>query len=248
MRAVVNLRDTPAYRKESFLSGLQKAGFDIVAVLRDPKPDDVLVIWNRSGGDSEQAGMFERAGARVIVCENGYMGREWNDSIWYAMSLGQHNGAGSFPCTHGARWRKYGFELAPVRQGGTEIVMLPQRGIGQLGVAMPRGWENDSPVKCRIRKHPGIQPCISLDDDLANARAVYTWGSGAAIKAMALGIPVVYAFNRWIAGCGGVHVSAVDWDNIAIGDRLTAFERVFDAMYRLDEIESGIAFNHILGG
>ena len=86
---------------------------------------------------------------------------------------------------------------------GEEILVLPQRGFGPQEVAMPEGWvdttvaaikrKTSRPV--RVRKHPGNHPPeIPIEHDLDNVWAVVTWGSSAAIKALAAGVPVFYCF------------------------------------------------------
>lgn len=132
------------------------------------------------------------------------------------------------------RWDSLGVELAPWRDGG-ETVGLPQRGIGPAGVAMPRTWV---PPGCdRIRRHPGVNPCKPLDDDLADAGKVVTWGSGAAIKALMLGIKVESHMPKW---CG-------EQDNTDEG-RLNMLRRLSWAQWRLSEIEAGDPFRWLLEG
>lgn len=247
MRAVLTLKDGPAYRRDSFIEGLHACGYTIVDHIADPQKSDMFITWNRVGRNAELAAEFERKGGKVLIAENGYMGREWNSQVWYAMSIGQHNGAGKWPSTGGSRWRRYGFELTPYRDG-TEIILLPQRGIGPMGVAMPRSWPAEAKKLYggRTREHPGINVCKPLSEDLANAKSVVTWGSGAAIKAMAMGVPVFYDFTRWIGRNGASHVSAANFDNPQRPDRTAAFEDVFDAMWTLEEIRSGEAFEMLV--
>ena len=85
----------PPYRGDQFIAGLRRVGFEVItAPQKNPRPGDVLVIWNRSGGNEALATRYERAGGRVLVVENGYFGREWRGGHWYAIAEGQHSGAG----------------------------------------------------------------------------------------------------------------------------------------------------------
>lgn len=243
MRAVIMLKDSPHYRRDAFIAGVTACGFSVVGGVDKVKSSDLLIIWNRCGYQDHIAQKFEQAGALVLVAENGYLGADWRGETWYALSAGSHNGKGITPHSDGSRWRKYGFDLESYRTG-TEIVFLPQRGIGEKGVAMPKAWEPK--VNCRTRKHPGTKHCIPLREDLTRAKAVITWGSGAAIKAMAMGVPVFYGLDGWIAASGATHVDDADYDCPQQPDRLHAFESVLDGMWRLDEIESGEAISRVI--
>lgn len=104
------------------------------------------------------------------MVENGYLGIEFAGERWYAISKSQHNGAGSIPQGSPSRWDSLGVGIAPWRSG-REILVLPQRGIGPAGVAMPSGWLSDVAERLqglpyRVREHPGIRPCVPLEDDL----------------------------------------------------------------------------------
>lgn len=243
------IRSAPHYRADAFAAGLAAIGGTPAGV----NDCDVLVIWNRYGGWEKDADRVERRGGRVLVAENGYMGNEFAGSRWYAIGVGQHNGAGWWPVGGPERWDSLGVELAPWREG-REIVVLPQRGIGPFGVAMPARWTREAMDKLarltkrpvRVREHPGQGEGKPLAEDLADCHAVVTWGSGAAIKALALGVPVYYDFPDWIGGPAGlrfgVDMSAPLRDDEA---RLQMFRRMAWAMWRLDEIGSGEAFRKL---
>jgi len=245
VRAVINLKDSLHYRRDAFEKGLIANGYKIVKDIVNPAKEDLIVVWNRFGYSDTLAKQFETNGAKVLVAENGYMGKEFQGYKWFAVSRTHHNGAGKWPSSNGQRWLKYGFEIKPYRDCGSEFVALPQRGIGPQGVAMPRDWDLRLPVKCRVRRHPGVHDCIPLMEDLKNAKAVITWASGAAIKAMAEGIPVFYELENWIAKDGATHIKKADFANPQKPDREKAFENIFDAMWTLDEIESGEAISKL---
>ena len=233
------LKEGLHYRRDAFEAGLRANGFDVVRDIPNPEPGDCLMIWNRYGHGNNEAKRFEDAGARVIVAENGYMGKDWLGKTWYALSLGHHNGAGQTPHHGPARWRSFGFEIEPMRKRRGQVVLLPQRGIGEPGVAMPVGWVELTLSQfpgARVRKHPGKDDAGDLIKDCADAMCVVTWGSGAGIKCMAQGIPCISNWPGWLgkSGCGFE-------DN-----RLAMFERLAWAMWTIEEISDGKAIETLL--
>lgn len=243
-RALNLLRRDIHYRREAFSEGLHAAGLRVVDVLPDPRPGDALMIWNRYGGYDDQAQQFERAGAAVLVVENGYLGKAWRGGEWFALSLGQHAGAGRWNPGGPERWNRWDVEIAPWRRGAGETLVFGQRGIGAPDVRCPDGWAEAAARACggRLRPHPGKQtPSVSLTDDLAAAAQCVTWNSGAALQALLAGVPVWCGWPRWIAAgaarpleqFGKVEPARDD------GARLDAFRRLAWAMWTLDEIRGG---------
>lgn len=98
---------------------------------------------------------------------------------------------------------------------------------------MPKGW---IPPDCdRIRSHPGKHPSKPLEEDLAQAGRVVTWGSGAAVKALIWGIPVESHMPDWAGG----------QDNTDSG-RVQMLQRLAWAQFTHAEIASGEAFKCVL--
>lgn len=244
------LRPTISYRPELFAAGLRRLGFGIEArYRREPRPGDLLVLWNRNRAFDPVASRYEEAGARVIVAENGYLGVDEAGGKLFALALGHHNGAG--------RWYvgpepRRSFELRPWREAGNHIVVLPQRGIGAPGVRMPSAWlegakrrlerMTDRPV--RIRRHPGASKSDPWPD-LAGAHCAVTWGSGAAIKAIAYGIPVFHELEKWI-GAPAARCGLADLEDCYLGEREPMFRRLSWAQWSSRELESGEAFACLL--
>lgn len=247
LRALNALADGPNYRREDFTAGLQAVGFEVVASLPQPKRGDALLVWNRHGAKDALAQHFEAAGARVLVAENGYLGKVWQGKKWFALALGHHSGAGEWPDGGPARWDSWGVEFAPWREG-REVVILGQRGIGEPGVASPPAWADhvQACIGGRIRQHPGASvPAVSLADDLRDARCVVTWNSAAALHALLMGVPVFYGFDRWIGASAARPLSEFSfW--APHGDRLGTFRRLAWAMWTADEVRTGEAFEHLL--
>lgn len=221
MRALLNLRYTVPERRAAFEKGLKRIG--------DP---EVFCTWNRIGASDQTAKEYESRGLPVIVAENAAWGNDFSGQYWYSLARSMHNTAGRFPLGGADRFDALGVDVKPWREGG-ERVVLPQRGIGPAGVAMPRDWP--ARQAGRVRSHPGTRACVPLEQDLARAGEVVTWGSGAAIKALMWGIHVESHMPNWIG----------EQDNTNAG-RLAMFRRLAWAQWTLEEIESGEPFERLI--
>lgn len=228
--AWLNLRHAVPERLAAFSRGLERLGYTVQpGVTMRPGERDVLVTWNRIREGHQAAVAFESRGLPVLVTENASWGNDFAGRRWYCLARGYHNRAGCFPVGSTDRWDSLRVDLQPFRCGG-ETVILPQRGIGPPGVAMPQDWPARAVKRHggRVRRHPGQQVAKPLEEDLAEAGRVVTWGSGAAIKALMLGIHVVSEMPHWIG----------EQDNTEPG-RLAMFRRLAWAQWQLDEIASG---------
>lgn len=232
MTAWLNERTKIAGRKEALICGLNACGFAV----KEGVPtslDDLFVTWNRSGTAEVAAQQYEKAGRRVVVLENA----TWKGMVpgdWLHMAPSRHNTAGLGRVGDASRWDALGIALEPWRAPGGETVALAQRGIGSPPTAMPRDWPFRQRV--RVRRHPGRGARIAdLRTDLARASKVITWGSGAAVHALAWGIPVESQMPNWIAA----------QDNTDAG-RLAMFRRLAWSQWRLEEIASGEALRWTL--
>lgn len=237
MKAYLNLRYTVPERRAALESGLKSLGYAIEnGVTHNPRENDIFVTWNRIGAGDNISRLFKSRGLKVLVTENATWGNGFAGDRWYTIARDYHNTAGKFPIGSVSRWDSLGIVLPEFRTQG-ETVILPQRGIGSHPVAMPRGWAEQAHQKYsgRIRRHPGKREAVSLDHDLKNCGRVITWGSGAAVKALLMGIPVVSEMPNWIAA----------QDNTEAG-RLEMFRRLAWAQWRLSEITSGEAFEWLL--
>lgn len=259
MKAYCLIRPQPHYRREAFVAGLKRAGYAL-ADAPPPKPSagDLLLIWNRYGEGEALADRFEKHGAQVIVAENGYLGLDADGIQYYALSLGQHNGAGRWPIGDGSRWEKLGIELKPWRTQGQHIVVRGQRGIGSRLMASPPDWHKGIPAKLRpytgravkVLEHPGKPACHPdvvkwLCDNYRGAHACVIWSSGAGIRALIEGVPVIYQAPHWICEAAAAHdLSAIEkldgWMNDAL--RLRALREMAWAQWTIAEIASGEPF------
>jgi hypothetical protein len=253
------LRPTPPYGRPIFSAGLERLGFKVDGKpKRNPEPGDVLLTWNRRSVAESHIQTYERAGCKTLVCENGYIGHGGPDGRLFALALGHHNGAGRWPeCDDPTRWQRQGIRLRPWRKAGDFILLLPQRGIGERGVAMPSGWLPDVSARLRastsrpirVRKHPGHLHAGKgePDADLMGAWLSVTHGSGAAIKALALGVPVFHSFPKWIGREAALPFgSDIERPKMDDAARVRMFERLAFAQVSEREVASGDAFARVL--
>jgi len=230
--AWLNERTKVVGRKEALVEGLRANGFSVQEGI--PRTvADVFVTWNRFGEADAVARAFERAGKRVIVIENS----SWNGLVpgrWLHIAPNRHNTAGVYRVGSPARWDALGVPLEPWREEGGETVALSQRGIGVPPTAMPKDWPMQQ--RCRVRRHPGRGATTDdLRRDLVRCSRVRTWGSAAAILALAWGVRVESDMPRWIGA----------QDNTDAG-RVGMFRLLAWAQWRIEEIASGEAFRWVL--
>lgn len=247
MRACCLIRTQPDYRRDAFCEGLRACGYAVTTTPQRPtSPRDLLLIWNRYGSAHTLAEQYEAAGATVWIAENGYLGREYNGQIWYALSRNRHNGAGQYTLRP-ERWHQHGAITSPWRRDGDHVLVFGQRGIGVSPVASPNNWHRQAAKLIQgrpvvLREHPGERGSAPpLETQLENAWAVVAWSSGAALKAIMHGVPAFHGFDQWI-GRHGARMFNGDVCNPYMGERDTLGQHLFSAMWRLDEICTGAPF------
>jgi hypothetical protein len=252
----VKVRKEPHYRRQAIESGLLRCGY----ALHSKWPHlvskgDLLILWNRKAGIEEaEAEDWERRGGSIIVMENGYLQKV--DKTMYAISVGQHNGAGWFPVGDEDRFSKLGFEIKPWREGGEYVLVCAQRGIGSKLMASPPGWAEKAaavlrrtqslPVK--VRAHPGnFVAKVPLVADLAKAESCAIWSSGSGVRALVEGVPVNYGAPHWICRQSG---ASNCWGEDRWGDqgRRKALHHMSHGQWHVDEITTGEPFARILEG
>lgn len=261
MKAVSLIRPGPEYRRDAFAAGLKAIGYQYCEGWQGqvPNKDDLLIIWNRYAHFDFTAQTFERAGATVLVAENGYIGADEKGHKLYALARNGHNGSGTWHVGNEDRWGKLGIPVQAWREDGRHILIIGQRNIGSPLMASPMGWEQKMAAdlrritrrEVRVRHHPesrnvAIRPKTTLEDDLRGAWAVVTWASAGGVKALVSGIPVFFAAPHWIAsGAASRQVERID--NPPLPDRMAALRRLAWGQWTLKEIESGLPFRYLLG-
>lgn len=262
--AWITLRHAPPYRSDAFASGFEELGFQ--ARMQFPpdnsvRPDDVVVVWNLNPRYRPPAEQAIKAGAALVVAENGYVPKAGDPDHYYALARNGHNGSGTWFVGTEDRWAPLGRSIAPWQDNPEGyILIVDQRGIGSDLMKCPRPfYETVAPriqrifakvdkkriPSVRLRQHPGRhQPSQSLEADLEGARAVVTWASNVANLALLRGIP---SFR-----CAPYHVNAAALPDLnelphpPRPDRLDAFKKLAWAQWSLTEIHDGTAFRHLL--
>lgn len=249
MRAQCNLPDGPNYKRDAFLAGLRAAGYEVCRKIDKPESCDILVIWNRPASQESEARKFEKAGARVVVAENGYLGKSYDGRKWFSLAIGHHSGAGTWNDHGPSRWASFGIDLQDWKTEG-ETLILAQRGIGEPGIASPPGWaqEVQKRIGGRIRRHPGTSDrAVPILEDLQGVGPVVTWHSGGAIQAIILGHPIWHGFARWLMAPAAMPLN--QWGaapKFSDADRVRSLERMAWAIWDSEEVCSGKALKVLL--
>lgn len=247
----------PWHHREAFTAGLERIGFTITThFAHHPRPGDVLVVWNRMKFEDTIVERWEKLGATIIVTENAYIGGAENGDKLFALARDHHNGAGFWPIgPQVGRFDRFGVRVQNWRSDGDHVLVLDQRGFGPKGVAMPQLWADTTAAALRqstkrpvrLRRHPGRfkERSPPLEADLANCWAVVTWSSGAAIKAIAAGIPVFAHLRKWI-GMPAARFGVDRLEDPFLGDRTPMFEGLAWAQWSASELATGLPFRRLL--
>ena len=265
--AYLQIRTNMEYRNQVFRQGVTEAGYEwSLKPTRDPKPGDILITWNRYSSLARMAEIFEQRGLPVIVAENSYLDMQ-DCKKAFAMSLNRHNGGGHWPLPNEDRTHLLDVDVKPWKAKGKHVLILPQRGIGEPPVAMPKGWhlkverrlrEWDIPFHTRL--HPELIKRDSkgnekrtLEQDLEHAYAAVVWASSAGLKAILAGVPTFHDFPDWIGG-----FAAAPFDEVAsarlksrevvelMGDRSAMMKQVSWAQWSGEEVRSGGPINRLV--
>lgn len=269
MNAYNMIREAPWYRRDVFTKGLRRVGCNVIYGAPDKfTRDTLLLIWNRYSGNHVLADQVERGGGRVIVAENGYLGRGGTSPKfdvhpdgpqphhYYSLSLGFHNDDTRIRLDDPSRLAALGVEVKPWRGDGEYILVCPNRSFGVLGRSMPVDWaaevkkrlERYSPLPVRIRSHPGNSaPKRTIHEDLRGAAAVLIWTSSCGVHALVEGVPVICEAPFWICKSTTVTLQMLEEDSPEIAlDHVAALQRMACAQWTCEEIANGDAFKVLL--
>jgi hypothetical protein len=261
LRAYCLIREYPHYRREAFVAGLARAGYQVsVGHPGRSRPGDLLVIWNRYGHYDQVASAHERAGGIVLVAENGYIGQDKDGVQLYALAVHGHNGSGWWPEGDGARWEELGVEIKPWRAEGEHLYVRGQRGIGTSLMASPPQWHHalgkvlrrTSKRKVVVVDHPGKPACqpgqvAVLQRDMDGAHACLIWSSAVGVRALVEGVPAFYSAPHWV--CAGAALRGLERLEDPLMDdevRLRALERMAWAQWTVAELASGEPFKRLV--
>jgi hypothetical protein len=254
MQAYCLIRDAPWYRREAFCEGLKSAGLRVqIGMPKEYSRDTVVLMWNRYDSNHALASRVESSGGKVLVAENGYLGKGGSVPKWdvhphgpqpgdyYALALGGHNGSGVWPVGGIERWQRLGIELKPMRSDGDYILICPSRNFGRPDMLMPTDWAQREArrwlaqgYRVVVRQHPGNdKPARGIEVDLQGAKRVVIWASSSGLHALIAGIPVEHHAPHWI-GAGTI--------------REDIFHRLAWAQWTVEEIASGEPFRNLLCG
>lgn len=238
--AVLQIRKEPYYRRAAFESGLKRLGYTITdKVIHPTSKVDVLITWNIK--NEAETTLWEQRGGTVIVAENGYLQKV--DKTYYALSVHGHNGSGRFPVGPEDRFSKLGFELKSWDGPGDSALVCGQRGIGSRLMASPPQWAEKMALalkrqgtrNVKLRPHPGnFAPKVPLVDDLRGAGVCHIWSSGAGVRALVEGVPVVHHAPHWICS---------DW---TFSNREQVLNRMAHGQWHHEEISTGEPFARLL--
>ena len=255
MRTIVKIRTQPHYRHEAFIKGLKKTGHSISSGFEgDPTENDLLIIWNRYGYNHQLATEYEKHGAKIIVVENGFYGKDDQDRQYYSMARDVHTGSGKWYIVNISRFEDLNIKFKPWRDKGSYILVCPQRGIGPPNFSMPRTWPEDvsrrlsklTDREIRIRRHPGNKPAgTPLTTDLSDAWAVVVWSSNCATEALIQGIPVFYEAPSIVTKLA-CNSGIKDIEEPKYPGRVPAFIQMSWAQWSVYEIEQGLPFEYLL--
>lgn len=261
MRAFINIKEQPHYRRQSFERGLQRHGYTIEpwrpGTVRADRvgPGDVLVSWNLYGQAETEAQAARALGATVLVVENGIVGTDAEGRQLYTICRDQHH-AGTWHVGDVSRWQALGIAVRPwtARTDGP-VLVCQQRGIGSRLMASPPAWEQQTAAQIKragfnpiVRPHPGWMRRIpELQQQLRGVAACAVWSSMAGVKALIDGVPVAYWAPAWVAAPAARRkldgIVAPLRDDAA---RLAALTAVAWYQWTVAEIEAGEPFVYLL--
>lgn len=255
--AYLRIRHESHYRHEAFVAGLQRLGF--IVDMEEPRtpigPDDIALVWNKTAFGRQTLQMAREGGGPVIVCENGYHGRDAQGQQHFAMALDGHNGSGRWWTGPVGRLADLNVEFKPWRGSeSSKVLIAGQRGIGSPQMASPARFEEDTarllsglgyrPV---IRIHPGRHaPQTPLLEDLEGCRALVVWSSNCATDALINGYPVYYAAPHIMTQGASLRLSPGNLATSAHGERTEPFLNLAWSQWSVDEIEAGTPIETLL--
>lgn len=233
------------HKGELFKTGLKAIGYEICGWNGKPDKGDILVVWNVNKLNRAMVGEAKNKGCTVVVAENGYIGSDDDGNRLIALAKDNHAGLGRWNIGSEKRYLQQNFTIKDWRVGGSKIIILAQRGIGsaadiEWAHKIARELKTDKEIV--IRNHPAkMHRENPVEQALDDAYCAVTWSSGAGIKSIAYGVPVVYYMEGWIGG----KAASMDF-NLYRGDREPMFHDLGWAQWTQKEIATGEALEVLL--
>jgi len=236
--------------------GLRAHGVEVALNLGGPVDTEYVACWGWRIGQKLRA-----EGRQVLVMERGYLGDRfaWTSLCWNGL-----NNRGAFPAiSDPSRFNEH-FTLQPWKQGGDYVLLMGQvPGDMSLQGRDLSGWYASSTLEAlreyrlpvKFRPHPlalkkGYKNIPfgatlaegNLDDSLAGAAVVVTYNSNSGVDAVIAGVPAVAVDSGSMA---------TDMVSESIGgyfrpDREQWAAELAWKQWRMDEIRSGAALEHLL--
>jgi hypothetical protein len=201
----------------------------------------------------------QREGRDWYYGDNGYFkpGRRIRDRGYYRVTKGamQHDGSGVFPPD---RWNRLGLSIKPWRKRGSHIVVCPPSRLYAVILDFNADqWLADTLSKLktytdrplRVRKKMSWDEVKRLDgpslaDDLADAWALVTHSSNAAVEALLAGVPV-FCTDRCAAYRMGLPDLARIEDPAMPDDREQWAWNLAANQWNLEEMRSGLCWREL---
>lgn len=265
-KALFLLRTTDSYPHGAAYRGILAAGDRIVERAGDA---DVVLTWNDYGPRGAAGrGVASRGGVHIVM-ENGYVARERG---YYLLDRGGFNGRGEtlYVGMDPERWERLGVTIEPWRRSGDYVLVVGQRGGGYNENAMANDWpgrilariRQHTDMGIRYRPHPARQQIPdrlphgslivsverSLDEQIKGARVVVGWTSTALIRALVLGVPVVYQGPAFVlSAIAERHLTHLENPLIPEGREQALWDLAW-RQWHVDEIASGEAWRRVAYG
>ncbi len=196
---------------------------------------------------------------RTFVAENGYLGLDRHGRQYYSLAEHGHTGSGRWRVGGESRWTGLAASqktsIKPWREQGDHILVCAQRGIGEILMRSPPGWEQSVQKEIRkttkrpikVRLHPGRHKMTGpLEDDFKNAWAAVVWSSNCTTELLLNGIPTFYAAPHIVHQGGALPLKGANLENPKFGDRLQSFTNMSWAQWSVKELEAGVPWKFLL--
>lgn len=232
-------------------------------------PATAVLVYGVKGPCEAIIGDQLDAGGCPIVLEMGFVGRGMGLDAYWSIGIGGLNAHADFKnvLMPGDRWADLNVPLQPWRRAGAgQIVVVAGQVPGDANVVGidTRNWAQETIAKLRrhtdrpivYRPHPkdyNLSPIDGvplsrrpLQADLAEAWALVTWNSNSSVDAVLAGVPVFCMSKAMASDVGLCDLGQIETP--ATPDRQQWAHSLAYAQWRVDEIEKGLTWRHLMEG